>query len=372
MQKARADTSRGNFAREPWFAMTRSAANALGRQGAMAHILLFRAGSMALHARMPSAVFQTQTHFRILFYMDTPDNPAKRSRMLVSQFKQLQIYRDYEQAFREATGLPLSLRAIEAFDLQHAGDPKQNPFCALMAKSNQSCSACLQLQREVEQQASSEPATLRCFAGLCDSAVPIRMGENLVAFLQTGQVFFQNPTQAQFDKVARQLVKWGSEADLKSLGEAYFQSRVVTKKKYDSILRLLTVFARHLAAISNQLLVREEHSESPVVTKARNFIHEHQDDDLTLAQVAQSVNTSAYYFCKMFRKSTGMTFTDYLARVRVEKVKNLLLNPHKRVSEAAFEAGFQSLSQFNRVFRKLEGASPTMYRDQLQLVIAPR
>ena len=41
----------------------------------------------------------------------------------------------------------------------------------------------------------------------------------------------------------------------------------------------------------------------------------------------------------------------------VEKVKNLMLNPHKRVSEAAFDAGFQSLSQFNRVFRRVAGRS---------------
>jgi AraC-like DNA-binding protein len=67
----------------------------------------------------------------------------------------------------------------------------------------------------------------------------------------------------------------------------------------------------------------------------------------------------------MFKQATGLTFTDYLARVRVEKVKNLLLNPHKRISEAAFEAGFQSLSQFNRVFKKIEGLSPSDFRDQL-------
>ena len=60
-----------------------------------------------------------------------------------------------------------------------------------------------------------------------------------------------------------------------------------------------------------------------------------------------------------------MTFTDYLARVRVEKVRNLLLNPHKRISEAAYEAGFQSLSQFNRVFRRVAGEAPTAYRSRL-------
>jgi AraC-like DNA-binding protein len=81
---------------------------------------------------------------------------------------------------------------------------------------------------------------------------------------------------------------------------------------------------------------------------------------------------SAFYFCKTFKKATGMTFTDYLARVRVEKVKNLLLNPHKRVSEAAYEVGFQSLSQFNRVFRRIAGEAPTTYRDRLHGVASRR
>ena len=304
--------------------------------------------------------------------MEASENPAKRSRAMVAQLKQSAIYRDYEQAFRETTGLPINLRPIEAFDLPHTGDPKENPFCALMAATNQSCAACLQLQRRVEEEARLGPKTLKCFAGLCDSAVPIRVGENLVAFLQTGQVLLHQPSKEQFDKTTRQLLKWGTEVDLKRLEEAFFQTRVVTKKQYESILRLLTIFAQHLATLSNQLMVKEETSEPPVIAKARVFIAEHQDDDLTLTQVAQAVNTSAFYFCKMFKKTTGMTFTDYLARVRVEKVKNLLLNPHKRVSEAAFEAGFQSLSQFNRVFRKIAGESPSTFRDRLHAATSAR
>jgi len=51
--------------------------------------------------------------------------------------------------------------------------------------------------------------------------------------------------------------------------------------------------------------------------------------------------------------------------VRIEKSKNLLLNPNLRVSEIAFEVGFQSLTHFNRVFKKLLGQSPTDYRAQL-------
>ena len=297
--------------------------------------------------------------------MSSSDSSAKRSRAFVEQLKRSQIYRDYEQSFRDTTGLPINLRALEAFDLPHHKDPNENPFCALMAQSNQSCAACLQLQKRVEVEAQLEPKTLKCFAGLCDSAVPIRVGENLVAFLQTGQVLLHQPSKKQFAQTTRQLLKFGTEYDLKKLEEAYFQSRVVNKKQYDSILRLLTIFAQHLSILSNQLVVKEEHAEAPSITKARVYITDKHADDLSLDEVAKAVNMSAFYFCKMFKKATGMTFTDYLARVRVEKVRNLLLNPHKRISEAAFEAGFQSLSQFNRVFRKIAGEAPTTYRAKI-------
>lgn len=297
--------------------------------------------------------------------MPTPEARNKRSRALVEQLKRSDIYRDYAKAFRETTGLPFNLRAIEAFDLPHAGDPKENPFCALMARTNQSCAACLQLQRKVEEQAQMEPKTLRCFAGLCDSAVPVRVGDNLVAFLQTGQVLLHQPNKREFRKLTQDLIKMGVETDLKRLEEAYFQTRVLDRKQYEAMLRLLTVFAQHLAALSNQLMVTAAPVESPLVARAKLYISQHQDEEVSLRQVAAAVNTSAFYFCKMFKQATGLTFTDYLARTRIEKVKNLLLNPHKRISEAAYETGFQSLSQFNRVFRRVTGQSPTVWRAHL-------
>jgi AraC-like DNA-binding protein/ligand-binding sensor protein len=290
---------------------------------------------------------------------------AQQSRTLVAQLKRSEIYRDYEKAFREATGLPITLRPIEAFDLPHHGDPKESPFCALMAQSNHSCAACLQLQKRDDEEARLQPKTLKCFAGLCDSAVPVRVGDNLIAFLQTGQILMDAPRQTEFARTTRQLLQWGTEVDVKQLEEAYFQTRVVTKKQYESILRLLTIFAQHLSTLSNQLMVQGAAEDAPGIAKARAFIAEHYADELSLTAIARVVNMSTFYFCKTFRKATGMTFTDYLARVRVEKVKNLLLNPQTRVSEAAYAAGFQSLSQFNRTFRRIAGESPTVYRDRL-------
>ncbi len=191
------------------------------------------------------------------------------------------------------------------------------------------------------------------------------MSDRLVGYLQVGQVFRKKPTEAQFQKTLGLCKKWGVETTPEALRKAYFSGKVVSPKEHDSAIKLLTIFAQHLAMVSNQVFIQRENAEPPVIAKARAYIAEHQTEELTLGQVAKAVNMSSYYFCKMFKKICGINFTDYVARVRIEKSKNLLLNPNLRVSEIAFEVGFQSLTHFNRVFKKILGQSPTDYRAQL-------
>jgi AraC-like DNA-binding protein len=104
----------------------------------------------------------------------------------------------------------------------------------------------------------------------------------------------------------------------------------------------------------------------PVIRRAKEYIHQHQGEEITLSSVAKAANTSVFYFCKLFKKATGLNFTDYVSRVRIEKAKNLLLNPNLRISEIAYEVGFQSLTHFNRVFKRVIGQSPTEYRARLK------
>ena len=183
--------------------------------------------------------------------------------------------------------------------------------------------------------------------------------------MQTGQVFRKPPTRPQFNRAVKVLERWGLALDRNRLQRAYFNTRVVSPRQHESVVKLLSIFAQHLSMISNQVLVQHKNTEPPVITRAKEYILEHQAEDLSLGQVAKAVNTSTFYFCKMFKKVTGINFTDYLSRVRIEKSKNLLLNPNLRISEIAFEVGFQSLTHFNRVFKKILGQSPTQYRAQL-------
>lgn len=295
-------------------------------------------------------------------------SPEKANKELVKRLSRSQIFQDYEQAFNETTGLPLAFRPREVWNLVQNERRNENPFCKLMAKSSKTCSACLEVQEELVSCGDGQPKTTTCFAGLCDTAVPVKMGDEVVGYLQTGQAGTEALTDEKFTKVAKQLIDWGLKIDIKEAEEAWFQSKVLDQEQYESVVRLLSIFGEHLSLLCNQLMIHDTNVEPPMIARAKQFIDEHQDEDISLPDVAQSVNTSTFYFCKMFKKATGINFTEYLSRVRVEKAKNLLLNPNSRVSEVAYRVGFQSLTHFNRVFRKLTGQSPTEFRRKTPFV----
>jgi AraC-like DNA-binding protein len=112
-----------------------------------------------------------------------------------------------------------------------------------------------------------------------------------------------------------------------------------------------------------QVALRSRNGAEPVeIWKARKFIDAHSDEELSLTKIAKSVHISPNYLSERFKEVTGVNFVDYIARTRTENARERLQNSDRRISEIAFAVGFQSLSQFNRVFKKLTGKSPTAYR----------
>ena len=158
------------------------------------------------------------------------------------------------------------------------------------------------------------------------------------------------------------IFRWGTHVDLKQAEEAYFATRVIARPHYNSLVKLLAIFAEHLAVSGSQITLQQNQAEPSAVSRARKIIDLQSQDEVSLGQVAKLVNVSANYFSELFHKTTGIRFVDYVARVRVEKAKTMLSDSRARISEVAYDVGFKSLSQFNRAFKKFAGEAPTAYR----------
>jgi AraC-like DNA-binding protein len=234
-----------------------------------------------------------------------------------------------------------------------------------MSGSNHSCAACLQTQQWVCEGVHGVACTMSCTFGLSETAVRVKLGHGTIAYLRTGQVFFKAPTPRQTQRALKQIKEWGLNLDAGEVTRRYQETPVVERREYEATVRLLQFFADQLGPLAGQIVLRQQPNEPAPITRARKIIQEQYGEKLSLAEVARQAGMSPFYFCKTFRRITGLKLTQYISRVRVEKARELLLNVNYRVTEVGFAVGFQSVTNFNRVFKSLAGESPTEYRQHL-------
>ena len=93
------------------------------------------------------------------------------------------------------------------------------------------------------------------------------------------------------------------------------------------------------------------------------YIDEHFSEAITLEQAAHVAGFSKFYFTRLFKEYTNHTFYEYLTEKRIHAAEQMLLVPKYPVTDVSIQAGFSSLSSFNRTFKRNKGCSPTEYRN---------
>ena len=127
------------------------------------------------------------------------------------------------------------------------------------------------------------------------------------------------------------------------------------------ILKLLSASNEFELLHKRPFVNKYSSKEQSRIRKIYGFIDEHYQDKITLAEVAGLCNLTKPAFCRYFKKATGSTFIEFLNQYRVSQAKRLLLMG-KNVSEACYECGFESLSYFNRSFKKITGKNPSEFK----------
>jgi len=285
-----------------------------------------------------------------------------------SDLAQLPVIEVYEAAFRQATGVSLKVAPPDEPAARMIFGKDENPLCALLTSTPLGCKECMETQRRAHCAVGKKAGAHQvvCFAGLTDVAVPIFVAGRHVATLVSGQVFRREPTERDFKMVVK-MIGAGQNAEWeKKTRNAYFETPVVNVERFEAIIQLLNVFAQYLAENASRQTLASVVEEPAAVAGAKDFVRAHVEEPFKLADVVRHVHVSRFYFCKLFRKSTGMTLTDYITRVRVEKAKGLLVDPSLRISEIVFAAGFGSIPQFNSVFKRIVGMPPSEYRESLR------
>lgn len=152
-----------------------------------------------------------------------------------------------------------------------------------------------------------------------------------------------------------------------SLVLEYFKKIQQFKEKGGALSEKLTISAlfQFISAIkdiskSNETVTSRNTPEE--IVRAIEYINNNYKDDITLDVMADAVHISKYHFSRLFHKSTGATFLQYLYNVRLVKVHALLTETNISLKDIALKTGFSSSSHLSRIFKQVYGISPQQFR----------
>lgn len=143
-----------------------------------------------------------------------------------------------------------------------------------------------------------------------------------------------------------------------------YLSQVASCKTYDD---LKNWFFGKIDDVCYYMADKQEEETDSLVAKAKQYIDQNFQKDISLDDVSKKVNISPYYFSKVFKEKTGENFIEYLTKKRMESAKELLIKPELSIKEICIIAGYSDPNYFSRIFKKYEGVTPSEYRESLGL-----
>ena len=137
------------------------------------------------------------------------------------------------------------------------------------------------------------------------------------------------------------------------------------KHAYDSFIK--ASLYKIIALLYRSRIIRSPYSflnneNVSKIAPVLEYIDEHFNENISLADLSSIINVNEYYFCRLFKKIVNTSVVQYLNFVRVCKAEKMLLSTDKSISDISYESGFSSVSYFNRIFKKHKFCTPSVYR----------
>ena len=273
------------------------------------------------------------------------------------------LFAVYRKAFEQVTNQTLSLiHADTGCTPENEMSRCQNKFCSYLLEQKVCENRCYDFVLQLSKRINHQALTSSCDANITTTLIPVNVKGKIVAYLRSGLVRVDDrETEASFlAEVKKQL----PPSSGKKIDSLYQESKVFTRKDYNSQITLLGAFALQLSDLAAHLHSKCNHQHD-IIDSTKAYIQEHLAEKICLDTLAERVNITSSYLCKQFKKSTGLTIIEYVNRHRVERAKKLLTkNEDTKIIEIAYATGFQSLSQFNRSFQRYVGLSPSEFKQQ--------
>lgn len=197
----------------------------------------------------------------------------------------------------------------------------------------------------------------------CEQIV-IQMKENFL-----GEHFFNTPEISSIKDLFKKAcygLSFNRETKFKVAKEL---KKLQDLNRFDQLVSLLQIL--QILATANDIVFLNA---TPAANKAfekhqqrmsfiYKYVEENYNSKIDVNHLAQDVNLTTAAFCRYFKKQTKLTFTDFINQYRINEAKNMLLQD-KNITETCYATGFEQLSYFNKIFKKLVGQNPSSFKKE--------
>ncbi|MEW6355728.1 MAG: helix-turn-helix domain-containing protein [Planctomycetota bacterium] len=237
-------------------------------------------------------------------------------------------------------------------------------FCEIVKTNTKmkSCGGYDYHRMNAEARRRKGPFVNTCHAGATEVIVPIIAREKHIATIFCGQAITLAQDKLGFADIQRRVSDL--DIDIRALRQAYESLPRISAKRLQRMGELLFLAVTQLAesmsdrAIEQEIVLRQYKP----IQAAIGLMKTHLNEPLSAGLIARTIRLNPAYFCRLFKRVTRMTVTNYLTELRIERAKKLLRNTQLRMSEIAHEIGYSRQSYFARKFRDIAGVSPRQFR----------
>lgn len=131
---------------------------------------------------------------------------------------------------------------------------------------------------------------------------------------------------------------------------------------FGTIPEVISHLKQYIVSSLVHWMEEKKYVESRPIRIAKQYIGENYYQALTLEMVSKNIGFNPTYFSVMFKKETGMNFSDYLKKIRIDNAKGMLLDTEQQVEDISYAVGYSDTKYFSRLFKKLTGVTPTEFR----------
>lgn len=252
-----------------------------------------------------------------------------------------------------ASGEALRLSPLEHF----------SPCCRTIRSYQSGMEACLACARSSLRSAMLQRNVLvyQCHAGLYEVILPLFDSRNeYIGAMTSGQLLLDN--EPRFSQ--KQVFDFAllHHCNPQEMWKLYSKISVISKRQLDGLIDFLREVGDFITESRSKLLFMESINASDRISLVKRYVEKNYMKEIAIPAVSRKFYLSPNHFCRFFREQTGVSFIEYLNLFRISKAEELLRSSPLNIIEIAFNTGFGSISQFNRVFRNVKGMTPRQFR----------